>query len=235
MPWTANSNAPWCTVTPSGTSNGTVVATFAENTFAAVRTASITVIASGIAPITVTVVQAAPVATLNVTPATRTVTDPAGSTTFNVSSNTAWTSSCDANWYQATPSGSGIATITATYQQNLSPVIRTANVLVSAAGVTPVSVQVLQLPSFVSVGESPENELQIFPNPTSGLFVISSPSTAILAMNVNILNAKGKTILSRQCKGANSYTFDLSQAASGSYFVKIEIDGKTHVMKVAVQ
>jgi hypothetical protein len=54
-------------------------------------------------------------------------------------------------------------------------------------------------------------------------------------MNVNILNAKGKTILSRQCKGANSYTFDLSQAASGSYFVKIEIDGKTHVMKVAVQ
>jgi hypothetical protein len=57
----------------------------------------------------------------------------------------------------------------------------------------------------------------------------------MMEMNVNILNAKGKTILTKQCKGANSYSFDLSQAASGNYFVKIEVDGKTHVLKVIVQ
>jgi hypothetical protein len=172
---------------------------------------------------------------LNVTPATRTVTDPSGITTFNVSSNTSWTTTSDASWCQATPSGSGIGLITATYQQNLTPVLRTASIQVSGTGAYPVTVQVLQLPSFVSIGENPENTLQVYPNPTSGIFVISSPSSGMLEMNVYIINAKGKTILTRQCKGANSYTFDLSQAASGSYFMKVETEGKTHVMKVIVQ
>ncbi len=235
MPWTASSNSPWCTVTTSGNGNGTVVASFSENSFASNRTASITVSATGIVPIIVTVTQSGPSAMLNVTPATRTVTDPAGSTTFNVSSNTSWTTTSDASWCQATPSGSGIGLITATYQQNLTPVLRTASIQVSGTGAYPVTVQVLQLPSFVSIGESPENTLQVYPNPTSGIFVISSPSSGMLEMNVYIINAKGKTILTRQCKGANSYTFDLSQAASGSYFMKVETEGKTHVMKVIVQ
>jgi PKD repeat protein len=233
--WTAVSDAPWCTITGSGNGSGTIVATFAENTFATNRIASITVTASGITPVVVTVEQSGPAATLSVTPATRTVTDPAGSTTFNVSSNTTWTTSSNANWCQPTPSGSGIAVLTATYEQNLSPVIRTATIQVSGAGVSPVSVQVLQLPSFVSLDENPENELQIFPNPTTGLFVISSASSELREMKVYILDARGKVILTRDCKGASSYTFDLSRAASGNYFMKIETDGKTHVLKVVVQ
>ena len=235
MPWTAVSNSAWCTITGSGNGSGTIVATFAENTFAANRIASITVTAAGIAPVIVTVEQSGPAATLNVTPATRTVTDPAGSTTFNVSSNTTWTTSSNAGWCQPTPSGSGIAVLTATYQQNLGPVIRTATIQVSGAGASPVSVQVLQLPSFVSLDENPENELQIFPNPTTGLFVISSASSELREMKVYILDARGKVILTRDCKGASSYTFDLSRAASGNYFMKIETDGKTHVLKVVVQ
>ncbi len=236
MPWTTTSNETWCTVTPSGNGNGTIVATFNENTFAANRSASITVSASGIPPVTITVEQQAPAATLNVTPATRTVTDPAGTTTFNVSSNTVWTTNCDANWCQVTSSGSGIGPITATYEQNLTPVIRTANIHVTGAGVTnPVTVQVLQLPSFVSVEENPANTLQVFPNPTTGIFVISSPSPEMMELKVSIINAKGKTILTRQCKGANSYTFDLSQAAAGNYFVKVETGEKTYVMKIVVQ
>ena len=235
MPWTVSSDAGWCTVTASGTGNGAIVATFSENIFAATRTANIMISALGIAPVTVTVVQQGPAASLNVTPATRTVTDPAGTTTFNVSSNTAWTSSSDANWCQVTPSGSGIAVLTATYEQNLSPVIRTANIEVIAPGVSPVSVEVIQLPSFVSVGEAPVNMLQVYPNPTNGLFVISSPSAEMMEMKATIINAKGKTILTKQCKGANSYTFDLSQAASGNYFLKVETGGQTHVMKIVVQ
>ena len=236
MPWTASSNSTWCTVTASGNSNGTIVATFNENTYAASRTANVTVSATGIVPIVVTVVQQGPTATLNVTPSSRTVTDPAGSTTFNVSSNTDWTTSSDASWCQVTPSGSGIGPITATYQQNLTPVMRTANIQVTGAGIaSPVTVQVLQLPSFVSVGENPENSLQIYPNPTTGIFVISSPSSEMMEMKASIINAKGKTILTKDCKGANSYTFDLSQAAAGNYFVKVETGEKTYVMKIIVQ
>ena len=235
MPWTATSNAPWCTITGAGTGNGTIVANFTENTFASGRTAEIMVSAAGIAPVLVTVVQSGPAAILNVTPATRTVTDPAGSTTFNVSSNTNWSCSSDQLWCQPTPSGTGIGLMTATYTQNLTQVIRTANIQINGTGATTVWVQLIQLPSFVSLDENPENALEIFPNPTTGLFVISSASTQMLEMNVSILNAKGKTILTRQCKGSNSYSFDLSQAASGNYFMKVEVDGKTHVLKLVVQ
>ncbi|MEI6061778.1 MAG: BACON domain-containing carbohydrate-binding protein [Bacteroidota bacterium] len=235
MPWTATSNSPWCAVTTSGNGNGTVVATYTENAFASNRTASITVSASGIVPIIVTVVQGGPVATLSVTPATRTVTDPAGSTTFNVSANTTWSVSSDANWCQTNTSGTGIGLITAIYQQNLTPVMRTANIQVLGAGTAPASVQVLQLPSFVSIEESPESGLQVFPNPTSGVFAISGASSEMFEMKISILDAKGKTILARQYKGANSYSFDLSQAASGNYFLKVETGDKTHLLKLIVQ
>jgi hypothetical protein len=237
LSWTATSNAAWCTISNSGSGSGNVVATFAENTFAANRTASITFAATGIIPIstTVTIIQAGPSATLNVTPASRTVTDPAGSATFAVAANTTWTSSSDANWCQAANSGSGNGITTATYQQNLTPYVRTANIQVLGAGTVPATVQVLQLPSFVSVDENPQNTFQVFPNPTSGLFVLSGTSTEMLFIRVTIFDPQGKTILTRQCTGANSYSFDLSQEGSGSYFMKVESKGKTHMMKVIVQ
>ena len=56
--WTASSNAiSWCTVTQSGTGNGTVVATYAENTALAPRQAIVTVSVPGITPVNVTVSQ----------------------------------------------------------------------------------------------------------------------------------------------------------------------------------
>jgi hypothetical protein len=91
------------------------------------------------------------------------------------------------------------------------------------------------LPSFVSVGKAPVNMLQVYPNPTNGLFVISSPSAEMMEMKATIINEKGKTILTKQCKGANSYSFDISQAAAGNYFVKVETRVKTYVLKVVVQ
>jgi len=235
MPWTISSDAEWCTVTPSGTGNGVLIASFQENPWAGDRIASITVTASGIVPVIVTVMQQAAPAFLDVSPATRTVTDPAGYTTFNVSANTYWSYSSDQSWCQLSSQGTGIGFITAIYEQNLTPVIRTANIEVTATGVSPAVVQVIQLPSFVSISENPENTLQVYPNPTTGIFVISSPSQEMMELKASIINSKGKTILNRQCKGANSYTFDLSQAAAGNYFVKVETREKTYVMKVVVQ
>lgn len=235
MPWTALSNADWCTITTSGTGNGSIQATVQENAGALNRMATITVTASGVAPVEVTVTQAGAPAYLSVTPLTRTVTDPAGSVTFSVSSNTNWTCTSEQSWCIPTPSGSGIGLITAVYEQNLTPVIRTANLQVEAAGTSSATIQLIQLPSFVSVPEAPANMLTIYPNPTTGVFVISSPTGELFDMKASIINAKGKTILTRQCKGAESYTFDLSTAASGTYLLNIETQGKNHVMKLVLQ
>ena len=172
---------------------------------------------------------------MNVSPATRTVTDAAGSTTFDVTANTSWTVSSDAAWCTVTTTGSGNGVITATYQKNTTQVIRTANIMVQGAGTLPASVKVIQLPSNVSVGDAPANTFQVFPNPTTGVFVVSSPSSDMLDMNVKIFDLHGKTILTKQCKGEKSYTFDLSQAGKGNYFMQIEMGGQTHTIKIIVQ
>ena len=233
--WTATCNQAWCLVTASGSGNGTLSANFSENTFASDRTATITVVAAGIAPVVVTLIQQGPAAALNVTPSSRTVTDPAGSTLFNISSNTNWTCSSDVNWCQPTPSGSGSGILTATYQQNLTPVIRTATLQVFGTGLSAFTIRVMQLPSFVSVGENPESIFQIFPNPTSGIFTLSSPSEGMAGMKVNIYNAEGKPILTRECQGSDSYTFNLSREPKGIYFINTESAAKTHLLKILVQ
>ncbi|MFZ4398657.1 MAG: BACON domain-containing protein [Bacteroidales bacterium] len=65
--WTATSNQSWCTVTPSGTGNGTITATYSTNTTISTRTANITVTVAGLSPVIITLSQAA-LPTITVTP-----------------------------------------------------------------------------------------------------------------------------------------------------------------------
>ncbi|MEI6062249.1 MAG: BACON domain-containing carbohydrate-binding protein [Bacteroidota bacterium] len=234
LPWTTSSNSAWCTVTTSGNGNGTLVASFSENTLASNRTASITVNAPGVSPVIVSVIQLGPAAVLSVTPLSRTVSDSQGSTTFNVTSNTTWTCSSDANWCLPTLSGSGTGLITATYQQNLSPVARTANMQVIAPGLNAVNIMLLQLPSFVSVPETPKNTFLVYPNPTNGKFIISSAANMMVEMKVSIINPEGKIIYTRKCTGESAYTFNLTGNYAGIYFIKIETDELFYELLVLV-
>lgn len=235
MPWTADSDAGWCTITPSGNGNGNIIATFTENAIAVSRAANITVIASGLPPVIVTVNQQAALATLSVTPATKTVSDPSGNAFFDIITNASWTASSDASWCLPINSGFGSGGLMVVYEQNLTPVIRTSNIQVSVSGIPPVVVQLFQLPSFVSTGNELENQIQLFPNPTNGLFALSGASGQIVDMNVTIIDANSKTIVSQKCKDATTYTFDLTQYPAGAYFVKAEINNKMLTWKLIVK
>jgi hypothetical protein len=57
--WTSVSNAAWCTVTSSGTGNGTINASYEANAGTSPRTATVTVSVQGLPDQTVTVTQAA--------------------------------------------------------------------------------------------------------------------------------------------------------------------------------
>jgi hypothetical protein len=142
--WNASSDQGWCTVTPSGTGNGTISASYTENTSVSSRIASITVTVTGLSPIIVTVTQAGAAPTLGVTPSNQNVTSAAGSTSFSVTSNTTWAASSDQGWCTVTPSGTGNGTITANYTQNITYVTRIANVTVTVTGLSPVIVTVTQ-------------------------------------------------------------------------------------------
>jgi len=233
--WTVQSDVSWCSVTPSGSGNGILSATYEANPLVTQRIANITVTVNGIVPVIVTVTQAGGAASLLVTPPSQNVTMPAGSAVFNVASNASWVSTSDVAWCTVTPSGSGNGLINAIYTVNNGPVIRTANITVTVAGINPQVVQVVQLPSFVSVGEQPSSTLKVFPNPTSGVFSISSASRSDLQMNVTILDEIGQVVLSRHCTGQTSYTFDLSASVKGNYLVKAETAGKILVWKLIIQ
>ncbi|HPR89143.1 MAG TPA: BACON domain-containing protein, partial [bacterium] len=74
---------------------------------------------------------------LTVTPASQSVANSAGSTTFALSSNTSWTVSDDAAWLTVAPaSGSNDNTLTATYEANPNTTSRTGTITVVGGGIT---------------------------------------------------------------------------------------------------
>lgn len=157
--WSASSNQTWCTVTPSGTGTGTITATYQVNNNVGSRVATITVTGSGAPTNTVTVTQAGVPATLSVSPANQNVpASPAGSTTFNVTSNTSWTVVSDSAWCTVTPSGSGNGTITANYGANPYTITRIAHITVTVASLAPVVVTVTQSPAPPSLSVTPPNQ-----------------------------------------------------------------------------
>ncbi|MBK7212166.1 MAG: choice-of-anchor J domain-containing protein [Bacteroidales bacterium] len=233
--WTASSSASWCTANASGNGDGTITAIYTANPDAIDRIATISVSATGVAPATATLTQFAAAATLAVTPPVQNVAMPAGTATFNVTSNANWNTSSNVNWCSATPFGTGNGVITAYYDENTGPVVRTANITVTVSGISPQVVQVIQLPSFVSIDENSKEGLLVFPNPTSGIFVLGGSSRTNLDMDVMIADNLGQVILMRKCTGDSRYTFDLSSAARGSYYLKVRYQGKELSWKLVLE
>ena len=217
--WTAISDAGWCAATPSGSGNGTLFANYAENVFAAVRVAYITISVTGISPVVVTVTQQGPVAVLSITPMVQNVTYQAGVTTFAVSSNTNWTTSCDATWCIPTVSGSGSGVISTTYSQNETMVTRTATLTVNAVGLQATALQVVQLPSFVSVGELERMDLRVFPNPVQDWLNVELPEIQ-QGIVVQLIDSKGNIVL-RQAFGGSVIKLDVSGLSKGMYSLKV--------------
>ena len=81
---------------------------------------------------------------LTVTPQNRNVTALAGSTSFAVTSTTAWSAASGELWCNVTPSGVGNGVISVNYDSNTAVNPRTASITVTVAGLNPVIVTVSQ-------------------------------------------------------------------------------------------
>ncbi|MCX6245059.1 MAG: BACON domain-containing carbohydrate-binding protein [Bacteroidetes bacterium] len=230
--WTAVSDAPWCTVPSGGSGSGPLTATYDENTSTTIRIATITVSSSGLPSQSSTVTQAGAVPTLNVTPPTQAVSYVAGSTNFNVTSNSTWNVTSDQTWCVPTSSGSGNGTIVANYDANPTTAIRTANITVMVAGITPVVVNVVQ-DGLVGIADHTANSIQIIPNPANGLFRVV-PGISGKIDEITILDLTGKVLISRQCKGESDYEFNLANSPQGTYLVKVKINDELIVRRLVI-
>jgi hypothetical protein len=217
LAWTALSDAGWCAVTASGSGNGTLFATFAENTLAITRVAHITISGNGISPVTVTITQQGPAAVLSVTPQVQTISYLATVVTFAVTSNTNWSTASDAIWCQPTISGTGNGVISVTCTQNETMVTRTANLTVSASGVSPVILQVIQQPSYVSVNENNPSEIKVYPNPATDFVTVIVPEIAQGAF-VQVFNANGEKVLEQNIS-KQEFRLDVSELRTGNYLM----------------
>jgi hypothetical protein len=99
--------------------------------------------------------------TLTISPATQNVNPVAGSATLNITSNTSWTVSDDASWLTLSPtSGTGNATINATYTANTGTNARTATITATGGGFSPTA-QIVQSGTGSS-SCNPPTGLQVF-------------------------------------------------------------------------
>jgi len=174
-------------------------------------------------------------ATLAITPLSQTVTYSPGTTTFAVSSNSDWTAISDAGWCSVTSSGTGNGTITAVFDENTSPVARLASITVEVSGLNPQSLQVIQLPSFVSVPENSATGIALYPNPNSGIFTISSAANKVVDMSIKVYNELGSVVLSKECKGSSGYSFDFTGFPKGPYYVEAMNGGKIVKWKMVLK
>jgi M6 family metalloprotease-like protein len=232
--WTVSSDQTWCVPTTSGSGNGTIYGNYAENTTVNTRVANLTVTVSGLTPVVVTVTQSGQAPVLSVTPPNRDVTNPAGSTSFTVTSNSDWTVISDQTWCLTTPSGTGNGTIAANYSQNPASAQRTATITVTVSGVPPNSVTVTQAGT-VGIQDITDEDIILMPNPNNGLFSIKADGQSSKVLSVTIFDNTGKSVLSKECKGSTSYDFDLRQQAKGEYFVSIKCGKKVAIKKVVVK
>lgn len=230
--WTASSNQSWCTVTPSGNGNGSIVATYSANTSTTARSATITISVTGLAPQTVTVNQAGAPATLSVTPANQDVTVTAGNTSFSVTSNSSWTAQSDASWCTTTPSGSGNGAITATYTENTAWEKRTANITVTVSGLPPVVVTVTQDASTVGIEKRELEGVSVYPNPADNFVKLSFPASTDADLVVMDLN--GSVLYSQILSGNLQYQVPVNTLRPGMYFFRISNSEGVSVRRIII-
>jgi hypothetical protein len=227
--WTAASNQTWLAVSPaSDTGDSIITVTAQANPLSTTRTAMVTVSGSGVTSQTVTVTQAAGVATLSILPTTLDIGATEGSTaTFNITSNTNWTILSDQDWLSVNPaSGTGDSIITVTAQANPSASARTAIVTVSATGVDSQTITVTQEMG-TGITEIEAGKCAIYPNPfTNGFYVGNDHHTMIVSM----FDVRGQLIFTRKVLGIEF--IPTAQLANGIYL--IELTNENTIMRIKV-
>lgn len=135
--WSATVSADWVTISPASGEAGknSVKVMIQENKTGQPRSATVTITDEGSTQkVSVTVRQEALVASLSVTPESLTFSANKGEEILNVTSNTDWVITKDAEWITLdSDKGKGIATIAAGVTENTSLTSRTGNITVSTS------------------------------------------------------------------------------------------------------
>ncbi len=91
------------------------------------------------------------------------------------------------------------------------------------------------LPTGVNELMGSENDIEIFPNPSNGIFTIRSQTVNNEEQYLEVYNMLGAKIHSSEKSKLSAYTVDLSHQTRGVYFVKIYRGEQSIIRKIIVQ
>jgi hypothetical protein len=225
--WNASVDALWLTLNATeSTGNRTLTITADANPTTSTRTATVTISATGLSPQTIKVTQAAGDPTLTVSATNIAFESQSGiNNSTTITSNTTWQVSSNQTWLTVTPltlAGDGVLNINASANENNAA--RTATITISGNGVPSIEIKVTQAAKTpTGINNSDQNLIQIYPNPTTDGFIITTDPTPSL---LTITDLKGKLVL-RQTVENQAYV-DISTLTPGIYIVYI----KNKIMKV---
>jgi photosystem II stability/assembly factor-like uncharacterized protein len=83
----------------------------------------------------------------------------------------------------------------------------------------------------LDIKEEDKINVTVFPNPTDGNVKLAFESS-IQKGNITLFDELGRQILSQQINGLNSVELDVTQCASGLYFIVIQADNKRSIEKL---
>lgn len=84
----------------------------------------------------------------------------------------------------------------------------------------------------LGVTETQNTSLDVYPNPTSGIFTLAID--IVDAVSVQVINAQGELVVAAE-EITSSTEFDLSNQASGVYFVRVISNNEVRTQKVIVE
>ncbi len=91
----------------------------------------------------------------------------------------------------------------------------------------------------INLVNSVENEfaydVNIYPNPSNGQFIIDVLDSKSSAVTIEIVDVLGQVITRERRTSGNKMSFDLTNQPKGTYFVKLEIENSYKIYKINVQ
>ena len=91
------------------------------------------------------------------------------------------------------------------------------------------------LPFNLGVENHTENQIKVYPNPTSDLITIQSKNEFFTDALVKVTNALGQNVFETKSSNASEITIDLSSQSAGIYFLTMEEKGKKTTQKIIKQ
>lgn len=231
--WTITENSDWLVAIKSD--DTTLTVSYNENMQVTPRTASIVLTGTGATAVTLNISQQGTSVILEVSPSSATVSADSGTYTFTVNSNIEWSVSSDQDWLTVTKVNE--TTFDATYKEQTENASRTATIILSGEGASPVTVSLTQEAPVGIETFIPEVSIKIYPNPAIDFVNLEINDLYKEKIIIEIFNKAGQKLYEKVYNYPSAViteNYNFSDWPKGDYYLRIHDGKKWSAVKIFI-